>query len=207
MFIGPPEDDVEWSDAGIAGVVRFLHRVWRLTSAPAATRASRNGANAEALRRKVHQTIRKVTEDYAGFRFNTAVAALMELSNAMQEYLARGGEQNAEWDEAVRALILLLHPMAPHITEELWEQRGERGLAAEATWPEFDPQAAAEQEVTLVVQVSGRVRDRIPVPPGLDQATATERALASPSVRRALGNGGQPSRIIYVPDRLINLVP
>jgi leucyl-tRNA synthetase len=155
----------------------------------------------------VHQTIRKVTEDYAGFRFNTAVAALMELSNAMQEYLARGGEQNAEWDEAVRALILLLHPMAPHITEELWEQRGERGLAAEATWPEFDPQAAAEQEVTLVVQVSGRVRDRIPVPPGLDQATATERALASPSVRRALGNGGQPSRIIYVPDRLINLVP
>jgi leucyl-tRNA synthetase len=207
MFIGPAEDDVEWSDAGIAGVVRFLHRVWRLTSAPAAPPASRNGASAEALRRKVHQTIRKVTEDYSGFRFNTAVAALMELANAMQDYLARGGEQNAEWDEAVRALILLLHPMAPHITEELWEQRGEQGLVAEAAWPDFDPAAAAELEVTLVVQVAGRVRDRIAVPPGLDQATATNRALASPAVRRALGNGGQPSRVVYVPDRLINLVP
>jgi leucyl-tRNA synthetase len=207
MFIGPPEDDVEWSDTGIAGVVRFLHRVWRLSSSPAGSGATRNGAGNEALRRKVHQTIRKVTEDYQGFRFNTAVAALMELANAMQDYLANGGDQNEDWEEAVRSLLVLLHPMAPHITEELWEQRGEKGLVAEAAWPSFDPGAAAEQEVTLVVQVSGKVRDRVPVPTGLDQKTATEKALASPAVRRALGAGGEPRKVVYVPDKLINLVP
>ena len=207
MFIGPPEDDVEWSDTGIAGVVRFLHRVWRLSSSAVGSGATRNGAGNEALRRKVHQTIRKVTEDYQGFRFNTAVAALMELANAMQDYLANGGDQNEDWEEAVRSLLVLLHPMAPHITEELWEQRGEKGLVAEAAWPSFDPGAAAEQEVTLVVQVSGKVRDRVPVPTGLDQKTATEKALASPAVRRALGAGGEPRKVVYVPDKLINLVP
>jgi leucyl-tRNA synthetase len=207
MFIGPPEDDSEWTDEAIAGPVRFLQRVWRLALDPDSFPVPGGGADAVALRRKVHQTIRKVSEDYEGFRFNTAVAALMELSNAMQDHLARGGDRGGEWEEAVRSLILLLHPMAPHITEELWERTGGEGLCADASWPEYDAGAARDEQVVLVVQVSGRVRDRLQVPAGLDEAAATERALASEPARRALGNGGHPRRVVYVPDKLINLVP
>src|SRR5439155_23432188 len=207
LFIGPPEDDSEWTDEAIAGPVRFLQRVWRLVLDPDSFGPTRVAADATALRRKVHQTVRKVTEDYEGFRFNTSVAALMELSNAMQDHLAGGGERGAEWDEAVRSLILLLHPMAPHITEELWERLGGEGLCADASWPEYDAEAARDEEVVLVVQVAGRVRDRLQVSVGLDEAAATQRALASEAARRALGNGGHPSRVIYVPDKLINLVP
>ena len=131
----------------------------------------------------------------------------MELSNTMQDHLGGGGDRGAEWDEAVRSLVLLLNPMAPHITEELWERTGEVGLCADATWPEYDAEAARDEEVVLVVQVAGRVRDRLQVPAGLDEAAATKRALASEPARRALGNGGSPRRVVYVPDKLINLVP
>jgi leucyl-tRNA synthetase len=136
------------------------------------------------------------------------VAALMELGNAMQDHLARGGERGAEWDEAVSVLVRLLNPMAPHMAEELWSHVGDGGLCADAAWPEYDAAAAVEEEVTLVVQVGGRVRDRLRVPAGLDEAAARERALASEATRRALGGDGrEPSRVVYVPDKLINLVP
>ena len=207
MFIGPPEEDAEWTDEAVAGPVRFLQKLWRLTLDPESIAVTGSGADAAALRRKVHQTIRKVTEDYENFRFNTAVAALMELSNAMQDHLAGGGARGSEWDEAISVMIRLLNPMAPHIGEELWERTGGHGLAADATWPEYDATAAADREVTLVVQVAGKVRDRLRVPAGLDESAATDRALASDATRRALGNGMRPSRVIYVPDKLINLVP
>jgi leucyl-tRNA synthetase len=208
MFIGPPEEDAEWTDEAVQGPVRFLQRVWRLTLEPEIVRPTGGGgADVAALRRKVHQTIKKVTEDYESFHFNTAVSALMELGNTMQAYLLAGGERGAEWDEAVRSMILLLNPMAPHIAEELWERTGGQGLCVEAAWPSYDVEAAAEPEVTLVVQVAGRVRDRLQVPAGLDQAQATERALASEAARRALGDRAQPRKVVYVPDKLINLVP
>lgn len=207
MFIGPPEDDAEWSDQGIAGAVRFLQRVWRVAIEPQTVAVTGDGADVEPLRRKVHQTIKKVTDDYEGFRFNTAVAALMELANAMQAYLAAGGQRGQAWREAVRDLILLLNPLAPHIGEELWAKTGGEGLCANARWPEYEDAAAAEPEVTLVVQVAGKVRDRLRVPAGLDEATATERALESTAVMRALNGGGRPRRVIYVRDKLINLVP
>jgi leucyl-tRNA synthetase len=105
----------------------------------------------------------------------------------------------------VRTLVLLLSPMAPHIAEELWERMGEDGLCADATWPGYDAQLAAEPEVTLVVQVQGKVRDRLQVPPGLAEQAALEAALASPKVRAAL-DGGRPRRVVYVADKLINLV-
>jgi leucyl-tRNA synthetase len=207
MFIGPPDEDAEWTDEAVAGPVRYLQKVWRLALDPESIPVSGSGADPAGLRRRVHQTIRRVTDDYEHFRFNTAVAALMELGNAMQDYLAAGGHRRREWDEAVSVLVRLLNPMAPHIAEELWERTGGAGLCADASWPEYDAAAAAEQEVTLVVQVDGRVRDRLRVPAGLDEAAATERALASEAACRALGTGGRPSRVIYVPDRLINLVP
>ncbi len=205
MFVGPPEDDVEWSDEAISGCTRFLHRYWRLALAPEAVAATGAREEVTALRRKVHQTIRKVTDDYEAFHFNTAVAALMELSNAMHDYLAAGGQRGPEWEEAVRSLTLLLHPMAPHITEEVWSETGE-GLCADAAWPQFDPAAASEAQVDLVVQVSGKRRDVLQVPVELPEAEALGLALASPGVARSLADRA-PRRVIYVPGRLINLVP
>jgi leucyl-tRNA synthetase len=210
MFIGPPDEDAEWTDEAVAGPVRFLQRVWRMVLDPDTVPEAGTGPTATDLRRRVHQTVRRVTDDYEHFRFNTAVAALMELGNVMQDYLAGGGARGVEWDEAVSVLVRLLNPMAPHMAEELWERitGGAGGLCADAAWPEYDAAAAAEAEVTLVVQVGGRVRDRLRVPAGLDEAAATERALASEAANRALGGDGRrPARVVYVPDKLINLVP
>src|SRR6266851_2047021 len=130
MFIGPPEEDVEWNDQGLHGVVRFLQRVWRIVLEPQSIQVA--GATTAApdqtlLRRKVAQTVKKVTDDYDGLRFNTAVAYLMELANAMQDYLQGGGARDAVWDSAVRTLVKLLNPIGPHISEEMWERLGEGG--------------------------------------------------------------------------------
>jgi len=212
MFIGPPEEDVEWIESGLNGVVKFLHRVWRLVLEPDSIETSggsRAASDPALLRRKVAQTIKNVTDDYEGLRFNTAVAYLMELANAMQDYLQAGGARDADWDAAVHALVKLLNPLGPHIAEEMWERLGEggrRGLLADATWPEFDAAAAAEPEVTLVVQVAGKVKDRLTVAAGLSEEQALAMALASERVRSAL-NGTKPSKVVYVPNRLINLVP
>ncbi len=209
MFIGPPEEDVEWNDAGLNGVVKFLQRVWRLVLEPesiAPDGGASAGADAEVLRRKVAQTIGHVTEHYDELRFNTAVAFLMELANAMQDYLQGDGARDAEWDAAVRTLLKLLNPLAPHACEEMWERLGEKGLLADASWPEFDAKLAAEPKVVLVVQVAGKVRDKLDVEAGLTEAAAIKAALARDKVRAAL-NGREPSKVIYVADRLINLVP
>ena len=213
MFIGPPEEDVEWNDSGLNGVVKFLHRVWRLVLQPESievTAGARDGGDAVLLRRRVAQTIKKVTDDYEDLRFNTAVAYLMELANTMQDYLQGGGVRDEGWDAAVHTLVKLLNPIGPHISEEMWERLGEggpdRGLLADATWPEFDAAVAAEPEVTLVVQVSGKVRDRMAVAAGLSEEQALAIAMASDRVRAAL-NGSKPSKVIYVRDKLINLVP
>ncbi|GAC1675689.1 MAG: leucine--tRNA ligase [Candidatus Dormibacteraceae bacterium] len=206
MFIGPPDEDVEWSDAAIAGPVRFLQHVWRLVDSPDSFQVTGSNASAAVLRRRTHQAIRKVTDDYEGFHFNTAVAALMEFANALQAYLVGGGRRDAEWDSALRAMVLLLNPMAPHIGEELWSRIGGKGLAADAAWPQYDPGAAAEPEATLVIQVAGKVRDRATVPAGLPEEGALKVAMRSEKVRAALGGRG-PSKVIYVQDRLINLVP
>jgi leucyl-tRNA synthetase len=213
MFIGPPEEDVEWSDAGLNGVVRFLQRVWRLVLEPESIVVSGGSASAvdpTLLHRKVAQTIKKVTDDYDDLRFNTAVAYLMELANTMRDYLQGSGARDAGWDAAVRVLVKLLNPIGPHISEEMWERLGEggpeRGLLADATWPEFDAAAATEPQVTLVIQVAGKVRDRVTVSAGLSEEQALASALASDRVRTAL-NGGKPSKVIYVPNKLINLVP
>src|SRR5438874_3181221 len=209
MFIGPPEEDVEWNDAGLNGVVKFLQRVWRLVLEPESIvpdGGAAAGADAEVLRRKVAQTVGHVTDHYDELRFNTAVAFLMELANAMQDYLQEGGARDAQWDASVRTLIKLLNPLAPHLGEEMWERLGEKGLLADASWPSFDQAEAAEPKVVLVVQVGGKLRDRLEVDAGLSEADALKAALASEKVRAALYGKG-PSKVIYVPDRLINLVP
>src|SRR3989440_7020439 len=138
MFIGPPEEDVEWTDAGLNGVVKFLQRVWRLVLEPEsiAAGAGEAGATVDAsgLRRKVAQTVGKVTEHYDELRFNTAVAFLMELANTMQDYLQGGGARDAQWEEAGGTLVKLLNPLAPHACEEMWQRVGADGMLADAAW-------------------------------------------------------------------------
>jgi leucyl-tRNA synthetase len=206
MFIGPPEEDVEWTDAGLNGVVRFLQRVWRLVLEPESIVVEGSGADGALLERKAAQTVKKVTEHFDELRFNTAVAALMELANAMQSHLQNGGSRDATWNSSVRVLVKLLNPLAPHVCEEMWEKLGETGMLADAQWPEYDADAAAVPEVTVVVQVAGKLRDRLTLPVGTPEETVLAAALASERVR-AQFNGRRPSKVVFVQDRLINLVP
>jgi len=206
LFIGPPDQDAEWNDRGVDGVARFLHRIWRQVVGeedqvvPGMARVSN-----EDLRRKLHQTIEKVTRDVEAFHFNTAMSALMELSNAMQDYLQAGGQRNEAWEQVCRDLTRLLGPFAPHLAEELWQRQGGEGLVVFQPWPEPDPGILRRAQVTVVVQVDGRLRDRIEMPAGIEQADAQERAVRSPNVQRAIGER-RVARAVYVPDRLINLV-
>src|SRR5260370_14917812 len=153
--MGRTDEDEEMRDEAVARAVRYAQRVWRLVVDPEAVPVKGSGATAAALRRRVHQTVRRVTGDYEHFRFNTAVAALMELANAMQDHLAGGGERDGEWDEAVSVLVRLLNPMAPHVAAELWQRVGDGGLCADASWPAYDAAAAAEDEGTRGGQVDG----------------------------------------------------
>ena len=206
MFLGPPEQDAEWNDRGVDGVARFLNRVWRLIVGeedevvPGVATVS-----GEELTRKLHETINRVTRDVDAFRFNTAVSALMELSNLMQDYLQSGGRRDDAWEAAALGMTRLLGPFAPHLAEELWQRQGGPGLLVFQPWPEVDESLLRRPKVTIVVQVDGRLRDRIEMPAGADQAGAQEHALQSVNVQRAL-NGRRLARAVYVPDRLINLV-
>jgi len=206
LFIGPPDQDAEWNDRGVDGVARFLHRIWRqIVGEEDGVVPGMARVPSEELTRKLHETIEKVTRDVEAFHFNTAMSALMELSNAMQDYLQAGGRRNDAWEAACRDLTRLLGPFAPHLAEELWQRLGGEGLLVYQPWPEPDPTILRRAKVTVVVQVDGRLRDRIEMPAGIDQSDAQARALKSPNVERAIG-GRRVQRAVHVPDRLINLV-
>jgi leucyl-tRNA synthetase len=206
LFIGPPELDAEWNDRGVDGVARFLHRVWRLVVAEEdEVIAGASPVSQENLRRKLHETLDKVTRDVESFRFNTAMSALMELANLMQDYLQAGGPRDEAWEMVSLGMTRMLGPFAPHLAEELWERQGGEGLVVFQPWPEVDEALLRRPQVTVVVQVDGRLRDRLEMPAGSDQAGAQERALHSENVQRAI-SGRRLARAVYVPDRLINLV-
>jgi leucyl-tRNA synthetase len=206
LFIGPPDQDAEWNDKGVEGVARFLNRVWRLVLGedddvvPGATPVA-----SEALTRKLHETIEKVTRDVDTFHFNTAMSALMELSNLMQDYLQGGGQRDEAWEAVSLGFVRMLGPFAPHLAEELWQRLGGGGLVVFQPWPQAEEALLRRPQVTIVVQVDGRLRDRIEMAAGIDEAAAREQALRSQNVQRAV-NGRHVQRAVYVPDRLINLV-
>jgi len=206
LFIGPPELDAEWNDRGVDGVARFLNRVWRLVVGEEDEAiAEANPVSPQDLTRKLHETINRVTRDVDAFRFNTAVSALMELANLMQDYLQGGGRREEAWEAAALGMTRMLGPFAPHLAEELWQRQGGEGLVVFQPWPELDQALLRRPQVTIVVQVDGRLRDRVEMPAGADQANAQARALQSANVQRAL-DGRRVARAVYVPDRLINLV-
>ncbi len=217
LFKAPPEKDLEWDDADVEGQFRFLQRIWRLVdgaverglgladsanlSLPEATALS---PGEKELRRAVHTAIRAVSEDLEGeLQFNTAVAELMKLSNAMGEHLAAASEPVA--CEALRTLLLLLAPFAPHLAEELWERLGATGIHRQP-WPAADAAALVRDTVPLVIQVKGKVRGNLEVPADADKATLEQLALASDIAAKWL-EGKAPSRVIVVPGKLVNLVP
>jgi leucyl-tRNA synthetase len=191
----PPERDLEWSVAGIEGASRFVQRVWRL-----ATGRSEADGEDQALKRKLHRTIAAVAEAIDGLQFNKAVAQLYELTTAIEK-----AKPSATRNEAIRDLLLLVAPMAPHLAEECWSLLGEQGIIAEAAWPAHDPALLVDDQVTLAVQVNGKLRDTLQAPRGLDRAAAEALALASINVQRQL-DGATPRKIIVVPDRLVNIV-
>jgi leucyl-tRNA synthetase len=184
-----------WSDENIQGVVRWLFRVWDLFE----TQGGANNADEKVkrgLKRKVHQTIKRVSTDINEFEFNTVVSSLMELTNTMQEAKDAGAAGSPEWAEAQDVLLRLIAPVTPHLAEELWERCGKKYSVHQAKWPVADEAAVKEDEITLVVQVNGKLRDRITVPAGISDAEAEKRALSSEIVRKQL-DGKTPKRRLF----------
>jgi leucyl-tRNA synthetase len=210
LFVGPPADDVDWSDqtdSVIEGCGRYLDRVWRL-AVPDGDRVPtiRNGPLTDgdlAVRRATHRLIDRVSRDYERWSYNTAVAACMEFVNLVQPYVRDGGHAEVV-DEAVDTLLLLLAPMVPHVTAEAWERRHGDQVHLHP-WPVADPELAAEESVTLVVQINGKVRDRLQVAPDVAGEEAERLALATSAVVEAL-DGSAPRRVIVRPPKLVNVV-
>jgi leucyl-tRNA synthetase len=210
LFVGPPADDVDWTeqtDSVIDGCGRFLDRVWRL-AVPSADPGPvwRSGPLSDEdteIRRATHRLIDRVSRDYERWSYNTAVAACMEFVNRVQPYV-RGDGHASVVPEAVDALLLLLAPMTPHLTAEAWERRHGDHIHLHP-WPVADPELVAEDTVTMIVQVNGKVRDRIEVPPAISEEQAEATASASAAVVQAL-DGAPPKRIIVKPPHLVNIV-
>jgi len=226
LFAAPPDRDLDWQDSGIEGIQRFLGRVYRFvvrnTPVLAVSRSASSGtAHAETLRatslqpgarviqRKLHQTIKRVSDDFRGrWHFNTCISAIMELVNVLygaEEAIARNEIPAPFLAEVERNLVLLLAPFAPYLAHELWEMLGEKGNLLKAPWPKYDAALAKEEELEIPVQVNGKLRSRVVVPADATEETVLERALADEKVRAAIA-GKQIVKKIYVPGKLVNIV-
>jgi leucyl-tRNA synthetase len=203
LFLGPPEDEVEWNDEAVAGAYRFLNRVWRV--AERVSEAPPTAPADAALERRRHQTIQRVSRDLERFKFNTAVAALMELLNALSRALEEKTASRIAAEQALDTLLQLLHPFAPHLTEELWERRGHGESLLDTSWPEFSEEKARSERLTLVVQVDGKLRDRVEIDVDAGESEIRAAALESHKVREHLA-GKEVAKAVVVPGRLINLV-
>ncbi len=204
MFFARWDMGAPWNSSGIEGTARWVRRVWSVFTEP----GSQGNAAPEvlrSLRRKVHQTLRRVTHDFETFEFNTIVSGLMELLNEMSKAREQGAEGSAEWQEAQDIYLCMMAPVTPHVAEELWSRLGKPYSLHIQPWPSVDEAAAAEEEITLVVQVNGKVRDRISVPADTSEEQARNAALASEAVKKLLV-GKSPRKVIVVPGKLVNVV-
>ena len=212
MFASPPEDTLEWSDASVEGAARFLKKLWKKTAehveqgpAPALDVAALAGP-AKDLRRKVHETSRKIGDDLGRrFRFNTAIAAAMELLNALNDFVPASPQDRAVVQEGLEVLAATLSPIVPHICHELWRALGKSGAVIDAPWPAADASALAATTLSLVVQVNGKLRGKVEVPADAGQDAIAEAALADPNVQKFIA-GAQIKKRIVVPGKLVNFV-
>ena len=215
LFKAPPEKDLEWDDADVEGQFRFLQRLWRLVEGaaergltvadPGLPMPADPSAAERELRRAVHTAIGAISEDLDGdYQFNTAIAELMKLNNAMAEHLDPC--RTAVAQEALATLLTLLAPFAPHLADELWQRLGGAGSIHQQRWPQADPTALVRDTLPLVIQIKGKVRGNLEVPADADRATLEKLALESEIAQRWL-EGKPPSRVIVVPGKLVNLVP
>ncbi len=205
MFIGPWDQGGPWNYQGIEGVSRFLNRVWNTILDESSIEGKADEAGLKSLRRAVHSAIKEVTEDLENFRFNTAVAELMTLLNAMSKAKNSSIMATAQWHEACQNLILLLAPIAPHIAEELWQRRGNEGSVHLQDWPQYDEAALVQDSVIMAVQVNGKRRGEISVPKDADKDAILAIAKTEPNVTRYV-EGANIVREIVVPGRLVNIV-
>ena len=206
MFVAPWEQGGEWNDSGISGISRWLNRLWKLVLEEyKAVIATGSQDEQKDLQRIIHQTIKKVSEDIEKMRFNTMIAALMEFTNYLTKVKESGSVSHKDWRQSIETLLLLLAPTAPHLTEELWHRIGNDYSIHNQSWPGWDEELAKDEQITLVVQVNGKLRDRIIVPASITEDEARSLVLARQKVKAYL-EGRQITKIIYVPKRLINLV-
>ena len=216
LFASPPEKDLDWNDQGVEGSARFLNRVWRLIYddhgplehvKPLPFGAAVEG-DQKSLRQKTHKTIKKVTEDIERFHFNTAISAVMELVNEV--YLSPVKDRQDETSmgimrEAIETVVVLLSPFVPHFAEELWEVLGNKESILKRPWPEYDREAVVEDEILIVIQVNGKLRDRMTVPASFGEKEIREWALNSERIQKLL-EGKKIVRVVFVPQKLVNIV-
>jgi leucyl-tRNA synthetase len=212
MFAAPPDQSFEWSEAGVEGQGRFCRRLWSLVhdhvaEGPVpALDPSVLGADAQALRRKAHETLKRADDDYGRrIQFNTVVSAVHELINAASRVQVAGDQDRAAVREALTIAVAVLSPIAPHVTQALWTALGGRGLLVEAGWPAVDESALVQDRLELVVQVNGKVRGRVEVTADADEQTAQVAALAEENVARFV-EGKKIRKVILVPGKLLNIV-
>ncbi|GAG27319.1 unnamed protein product, partial [marine sediment metagenome] len=217
MFVAPWEQGGEWNDSGLSGISRWLNRLWNMvlsgysqdTPGLVMKRLESELVDIEqaqrGLLRITHQTIRKVTEDLEKIRFNTMIAALMEFTNYLTKVKEAGAVNDSGWRETTAILLKLLAPTAPHLAEELWQRTGHDYSIHNQSWPQWNEELAKDEQITLVIQVNGKLRDRITVPALITEFEAMKLAYGSQRVMAYLG--GKPwIKNIYVPGRLINIV-
>jgi leucyl-tRNA synthetase len=216
LFASPPEKDLDWSDQGVEGAARFLNRVWRLVYEQWGRLRNLKtfpfGAVLEGdpklLRQRAHKTIKKVTEDIERFHFNTAISAIMELVNEIYASEVKDRPDDISMKvtrEAIEAVVILLSPFVPHFADELWEALGNRESVIKRPWPDYDREAVVEEEILIVIQVNGKLRDRMTIPAAYGEEEVKVWALKSERIRKLI-EGKDIKRVILVPRKLVNIV-
>ncbi len=208
MFLGPWEQGGPWNDRGITGMERFIRRAFQIVSEAAEMSPGDSEASSDeidALRRLTHRTIKRVSDDLDGFEFNTMIAALIEFTNELMKLKSEPITRSSAWRESIETLTLLMAPCTPYVAEEMWSRLGNPYSVHQQGWPMFDEALTTDEIVEIVVQVNGKVRDRLTLSKTAPENDATTQALASARVREAL-SGKAPTRVIYVPGRLVNIV-
>jgi leucyl-tRNA synthetase len=208
----PPERDLEWTDTGIEGIWRYVNRLWRMVSEPSVALAPVGAAvpatlapPLATLRRATHKTIAAVTDDIDKFRFNRAVARIRELSNALEGIAAEAPDAGAVLREGLEIVTRLLGPMMPHLAEEMWRHLGHDEMLADVPWPVADAELARDEQVTIAVQVNGKLRATLDFPRDAAANEVEEAALALPQITRLL-DGKVPRKVVVVPNRIVSVV-